>query len=250
MDLAQRVIENWTEEAVSYSENVREELESDTPAKWIRVINSYIPVDRTLDFLDIGTGPGFFPVILSREGHRVTGIDCTRAMLDQAIENAGRYNISADFILAEGDDLPFDDSTFDCVISRNVAWTLADPVRSYKEWLRVLRPGGRLIIFDANWNHRYYDDELMKKHLEDLENYASIFEKNSGVAHDLSERGETFRRDMPMSRVSRPRWDLNFFSVQDVSRIICDLRVYETVWNEKRKTAYASTPMFLIVIEK
>lgn len=249
MDLAQRIVKNWTDEADDYGENVRDELESETPKQWIRIINRYIPKDQTLDFLDIGTGPGFFPIILSKEGHRVTGIDCTLAMIEQAKTNARLYDTSPEFILAQGDDIPFDDECFDCVISRNVAWTLIRPAESYEEWLRVLKPGGKLFIFDANWNHRYHNTDLMKKHLEDLKNYNDIY-KNDVLYHSLDDEGELLRRSVPLSKVMRPGWDLSFFSSMNVSRIICDLKVYESVWNEKRKTAFASTPMFLIVVEK
>jgi len=249
MDLSQRIVKNWTDEAYDYGINVRDELESDTPKQWIKIIHQYVPGDQTLDFLDVGTGPGFFPIILSKVGHRVTGIDCTKAMIEQAKANAGLYDTSPDFILAESDDLPFDDERFDCVISRNVAWTLIRPVESYVEWLRVLKPGGKLLIFDANWNHRYHNTDLMKQHLEDMKKYSTLYKEES-LYHSLDDEGESFRKSVPMSRVMRPGWDLQFFSGLDVSRITCDLKVYESVWNEKRKTAFASTPMFLIVVEK
>ena len=42
--------------------------------------------------------------------------------------------------------LSFDDNTFDLLINRNVTWTLYDPEQAYKEWYRVLKPGGRLLI--------------------------------------------------------------------------------------------------------
>lgn len=250
MELAEKVIDNWIKEAGDYGANVRKELLSETPVNWVNVINEYISSDRTLDFLDVGTGPGFFPIILSREGHRVTGIDCTQAMLDEAVANAEDYGVSPVFIKADAQMLPFDDNSFDCVISRNVAWTLVHPVESYAEWLRVLKPGGKLLIFDANWNHRYHDDELMKRHKDDIDNYVKRFNSGKHISHELTKEGEDFRRDVPLSKVVRPRWDLAFFSQQDVKKITCDLKVYEKVWNEERKTAYASTPMFLIVIEK
>ena len=66
-----------------------------------------------------------------------------------------RYNVSANILHASGESLPFDDNSFDCIISRNVTWTLLDTKQSYQEWLRVLRPGGKILIFDANWKDVY-----------------------------------------------------------------------------------------------
>ena len=56
------------------------------------------------------------------------------------------------------DALDFEDGLFDVVVSRNVTWNLPEPERGYAEWARVLRPGGLIINFDANW-YRYLIDD-------------------------------------------------------------------------------------------
>ena len=45
--------------------------------------------------------------------------------------------------------LDFEDNTFDVVISRNLTWNLEHPDVAYREWVRVLKVGGRLLNFDA-----------------------------------------------------------------------------------------------------
>ena len=57
----------------------------------------------------------------------------------------------------------YDDDTFDFVISRNLTWTLPDAQKAYKEWMRVLKKGGRLLNFDANWYHHLFDEEKRKE---------------------------------------------------------------------------------------
>lgn len=52
---------------------------------------------------------------------------------------------------------------FDVIISRNVTWTMEHPEEVYTQFKRVLKPGGRLPIYDANWHMHYYDDEMMKR---------------------------------------------------------------------------------------
>ena len=51
--------------------------------------------------------------------------------------------------------LAFADETFDAVVSRNLTWNLEDPEQAYKEWMRVLKKGGILLNYDANWYHHH-----------------------------------------------------------------------------------------------
>ena len=91
MNLKSAVEKNWSCEAQQYSENVKIELESNLPNQWISLIEKYVPRTDYKNVLDIGTGPGFFPIILSKCGYTVTGIDCTPAMLDEAKKNLQLY---------------------------------------------------------------------------------------------------------------------------------------------------------------
>ena len=62
--------------------------------------------------------------------------------------------------------LEFEDDSFDVIVNRNVTWTLENPRDAYKEWMRVLKPGGSLIIFDACWYLWNYDKDLEKIYRE------------------------------------------------------------------------------------
>ena len=82
MNLKSAVEKNWSCEAQQYSENVKIELESNLPNQWISLIEKYVPRTDYKNVLDIGTGPGFFPVILAEAGYYVTAVDYTQEMLD------------------------------------------------------------------------------------------------------------------------------------------------------------------------
>ena len=250
MNLKSAVEKNWSCEAQQYSENVKIELESNLPNQWISLIEKYVPRTDYKNVLDIGTGPGFFPIILSKCGYTVTGIDCTPAMLDEAKKNLQLYNVSANILHASGESLPFDDNSFDCSISRNVTWTLLDTKQSYQEWLRVLRPGGKILIFDANWNLKYHDQEVMKQYQQATKDFRDIFGEDYSVIHDLSEEAENYRRNMPMSKVKRPQWDFNTLFDLGAKSICCETDVSDLIWGEKKQIAYRATPMFLMVAEK
>ena len=146
------------------------------------------------------------------------------------------------------DDLPFEAESFDCVINRNVAWTLSNPEKSYLEWLRVLKKGGKLIIFDANWNYQYFDEKVMEEYKKNAAEYRLKFSNNELDNH--TKEGVDFRTQMPLCKVKRPEWDMNFFMKCDISKIMCDFNIYKYVWDDARKLVYGATPMFMVVIEK
>jgi ubiquinone/menaquinone biosynthesis C-methylase UbiE len=99
----------------------------------------------------MGTGTGQFAIYLARLGFRVTGIDLSERMLLKARERARRFDLDIDFQQQDAENLPFDDSTFDGVVSRNLLWTLPDPERALREWRRVLKPSGAIIASDGMW---------------------------------------------------------------------------------------------------
>lgn len=103
--------------------------------------------------LDVGTGPGYLALAASRlvgpEG-AATGIDASPEMTDRARELAAREGSAAEFRVASAALLPFDDASFDVVVSRLVFHHLTGELKALAlaEILRVLRPGGRLLIAD------------------------------------------------------------------------------------------------------
>src|SRR5206468_6300757 len=67
----------------------------------------------------------------------------------RARDKAAAQGLAVRFEPADAEHLPYPDGSFDLVISRHVLWTLPHPEEALDEWLRVLRPGGRLAIIDG-----------------------------------------------------------------------------------------------------
>lgn len=132
----------WNIRAESYSAANQQELLSEKQQKWRQLLLSHVKEGETLKVLDIGTGPGFFAILLALSGHQVTAIDATPGMLLEAKNNASQHNVSINFVCGDVQDLPFGDEQFDLVVSRNVTWNLKSPCEAYQEWFRVLKPGG------------------------------------------------------------------------------------------------------------
>lgn len=98
-----------------------------------------------LRILDVGCGTGFFTILLAKQGHHVTGTDLTPDMIANSRILAKEEQVSCDFQVMDAEHLSFQDESFDVVISRNLTWTLPEAAQAYKEWTRVLKPGGLLL---------------------------------------------------------------------------------------------------------
>ena len=151
MDIETRIERYWNERSANFGEVRRRELESADAEAWREFITTKIPARRPLKILDVGTGAGFFAILLSRLGHEVIGIDMSREMLTQARLNAEHFAIRAEFSEMNAQKPDFDDEMFDVVISRNLTWTLPDVESAYREWRRVLKCGGVLLNFDSDY---------------------------------------------------------------------------------------------------
>jgi SAM-dependent methyltransferase len=102
--------------------------------------------------LDAGSGIGGTARLLATEyGCRVTAIDLTAEYCDTARWLNSLVNLDDRIEVIEGDvtDLPLPDADFDLVVSQHVQMNVADKSRLYSEARRVLRPGGRLALWDA-----------------------------------------------------------------------------------------------------
>ena len=108
------------------------------------------------DVLDIGSGPGYLACeIAQRVGPTgvVHGIDPSTSMLATAARrNAGERAAPVHFGIGDALTLPFPDGSFDAVTATQVYEYVADMSAALAEARRVLRPAGRLLILDTDWD--------------------------------------------------------------------------------------------------
>lgn len=248
---ARQNIAYWTTRAPSYSAVNQEELASSQHRVWRTAITRRIAQHfgatppEALKILDVGTGPGFFAIILAELGYQVTAVDYTEAMLQQARQNAGALAGRIQFRTMDAEALDFPDGAFDVVISRNVTWNLRHPDQAYSHWVRVLKPGGLLLNFDANWYRYLFDHDAEVCHRQDRDNVAKTHAADDTAGTDVAAM-EAIARQAPLSAHHRPGWDLEVLRRYHMSAH-ADPDIWKQVWTENERINNASTPMFLVM---
>ena len=245
--LEKEILSYWDRRAPSYTDVIMKNLAGAWDAVWADMLISHFSAGDPGDLrvLDIGTGPGFYAMILARRGYRVTAVDFSPGMLAEARRNAGELAERIDFRQMDAQDLDFPDDSFDVIVTRNLTWNLTDPVRAYREWRRVLRPGGAALIFDANWYAYLGDEEKKAAYDRDRANTAAEGVEDHGAYPD-SQTMEDISRDLPMTLRRRPQWDLVTLLDLGFSSVFADTAIGDLVWSREEKINYASTPGFLI----
>ena len=149
----QQVAAHWNRRAPSFDDDFGHSIR--TPgerAAWDRILALVLEARPGLDALDVGCGTGFLALELAAHGHQVVGVDFAPAMIEEARRKAAARDLSVRFEEADAEQLPFAPRRFDLVISRHVLWTLPHPEAAIDEWIRVLRPGGRLAVVDGQFD--------------------------------------------------------------------------------------------------
>lgn len=108
---------------------------------------------RTIEFhdvLDAATGTGRYAVYLAEQGKRVAAVDCNENMLAEARRKAAARQLVIEFRREDISSLSFGDSSFDLVICALTLVHIEDLTKPCREFVRVLRHGGHLVISDAH----------------------------------------------------------------------------------------------------
>lgn len=123
---------------------------------------SRIPLQPGMRILDVASGAGQISIPAARAGAKVTGIDIASNLIEQARARAQAENLDAHFDEGDAEMLPYQDNSFDLVISLIGAMFAPRPELVAAELKRVCRPGGKIIM--GNWTPTGFVGQMFKAH--------------------------------------------------------------------------------------
>lgn len=199
-----KITDYWNSVAEEYSNYICEDLNGENGELFADILEDNAPYKDKISCLDLGCGPGFCSVLLAKAGYNVTALDCSESMLNAAKSNFEKFGVNAKLIQGDVHKLEFNSGSFDYIVARNLVWNLEDPKKAYKEWFRVLKKDGRLLISDGNYFLHYFDKDykaLYKKSVKAGETaFCDIVDMQSI---------ENIIRNLPLTVQQRPEWDFN-----------------------------------------
>ncbi len=153
-------------------------------------------IDENMKVLDVASGTGLTAIFLAENyGCSVTGIDQSEMMVEKAREKAKGSEMDVEFLTGDAHKLPFEDGSFDVVISESTL-CLLEKEKALDEMVRVVKTGGRVGIHDICWSKDA--DESLKRRLDELEGerpetregWVNLFEKAGLSEIEAEERPE------------------------------------------------------------
>ncbi|MBQ7173928.1 MAG: class I SAM-dependent methyltransferase [Lachnospiraceae bacterium] len=253
MDLKERIKHGWEISAEGYSKKVVP-LDFVSPGReiWTDLILEKAPRNEKMQILDVGTGPGVFATLLSLAGHDVTGIDISPRMLEEARSNSAMYNTAPCYLLMDSEQLDFPDNSFDMIVSRNVVWIMQDPEAVYQKWLDILKPGGRIVVFDSGHGKDDFLTAFDHNNEEYIRDYKERFGKEPSISFDRGryEEARGFKRDLKLTYEERPKWDVETLAKLGYRNIEWENVAFRAAYTEELKYSYKDRLFFRLCADK
>ncbi len=131
--------------------------------------------------LEIGPGPGYLSIEIVKVGDfQITGLDVSETMIEIAKRNAKEADVDVEFKLGNADSMPFQNSTFDFVVSSGSLHHWKEPVKVFNEVYRVLKTKGRALIGDLR-------RDASKIEIAEIAKKTDSFIMRWGLRHSIKE---------------------------------------------------------------
>jgi ubiquinone/menaquinone biosynthesis C-methylase UbiE len=142
----------WSARAATFDLSPGHEIFSDEERDaWHRLVLKHLGEGNGRKALDLASGTGVISHLMDDLGFHVTGLDWAEPMLERARSKATSRQRSIRFRMADVENTMEPDGIYDVIVTRHLVWTLVDPAAAFAEWLRVLKPGGRILIVDGDF---------------------------------------------------------------------------------------------------
>ncbi len=153
----------WSSRAATFDLSPGHEIFSEEErAAWHRLVEKHLGRGEGKSALDLASGTGVISHLMDDLGYRVTGLDWAEPMLERAKAKAKTRNRAISFRIGDAENTMEPDGAYDVIINRHLVWTLVDPKAAFQEWLRVLKPGGRVLIVDGDFVNVSFAEKILK----------------------------------------------------------------------------------------
>ncbi|MDP2356818.1 MAG: methyltransferase domain-containing protein, partial [Beijerinckiaceae bacterium] len=143
----------WSARAETFDQSPGHGMRSDGEIRaWADLLKEQFEGHEVRDVLELASGTGQVTAVLLSMDLQVTAIDLCEPMIAKASsKHRDAIGRRVKFHLGDAENTMMPDSKFDAVVSRHLVWTLPDPEAAFQDWLRVLKPGGRVVVIDGDW---------------------------------------------------------------------------------------------------
>jgi ubiquinone/menaquinone biosynthesis C-methylase UbiE len=180
--------EYWSSRAPTFDLSPGHEIFGDDERQaWHALISKHLGDGTGRKALDLASGTGVISRLLCENGFSVTGLDFSEPMIERARNKAKARQLDASYVMGDAEDTRLADASFDTIMTRHLVWTLPDPEAAFKDWFRVLKPGGRVLIVDADTTARGLKSKLLRK-------LASVLKKFGKAVSGIGMDRETHER--------------------------------------------------------
>lgn len=247
MDIKANISAYWHSRSNTYDKFPVSHAEAQEQTAYRSVLEKFLNGHR-LRVLDVGTGTGFMASMLAEMGHDVVGLDMAEGMLEKARHKVRGNGHRVTFQFGDAENLPFDDDSFDAIVSRYLLWTLPEPRRALGEWCRVVRPGGSIICIEGPWRYT-----SLKGRLKRLSRQLGILLYDRANPHKLGYDKETANQ-LPFRNGLTLEEAIGLFREKDLTNIasetLSDVRNIQARNMPLLYRLAMSPPTFLIKGEK
>ena len=142
----------WSLRAETFDTQPGHEIFSEEErAAWHALFRKHLGEGEGRAALDLACGTAVVSHLLDDIGFQVTGLDWSEPMLERARAKAAKRGRKIRFLMGDAERTMEPDASYDVITNRHLVWTLVDPLACFREWHRVLRPGGKVLIVDGDF---------------------------------------------------------------------------------------------------
>lgn len=151
-DLRDEIKAYWSRRAETFDTQPGHEIFSEDERRaWHDLLRKHLGNGDGRTALDLACGTAVVSHLLDDLEFQVTGLDWSEPMLERARAKAAARGRKIRFLMGDAERTMEPDACYDVITNRHLVWTLVDPLSCFREWHRVLKPGGKVLVVDGDF---------------------------------------------------------------------------------------------------